>query len=122
MEGFALITVVQAVAAAGRHQLAAHLAGTGTGPEATALISVVKAMAAAGQHKQAADLARTITEPDRQTQALLTVVNQCKRPAEKTLLLAEALALGDWMQVLAQLPDLAPEALEPLARSLLSQR
>jgi tetratricopeptide (TPR) repeat protein len=129
-QAWALARLADTLATAGQHDQAETLARTITNPyqQARALGDLAGTLATAGQHDRARTLAasaetlaRTITNPDQQAEALadlagtLATAGQHERGA---IVLARALAIGDWRTSLHALAQLAPSALITLTDNL----
>ncbi|WP_035804550.1 P-loop NTPase family protein [Kitasatospora mediocidica] len=116
----ALAYVCAALAAAGHIPDALDLARTITDHHcrAQALATVVTALAEAGRTAEAPDLIPAVTSQHYQVQALLDTAKNAGPDATRRRLCAQALRLGTPGQVIPALPDIAPQSLGVLARTL----
>ncbi|MEU4898952.1 tetratricopeptide repeat protein [Streptomyces sp. NPDC021722] len=117
--------------AVGFAQAAAELARTlkDPGRRVTALTGVARALRRAGCRDQAegvgreaVNAARTLKDPGQRVKALTSTVRKCWDILDGRVLLAEALDIGPLQEVVACLPDIAPETVELLARLMTPER
>ncbi|MEU7444280.1 hypothetical protein AB0B12_42175, partial [Streptomyces sp. NPDC044780] len=117
--------------AVGFAQAAAELARTlkDPGRRMTALTGVARALRRAGCRDQAegvgreaVNAARTLKDPGQRVKALTSTARKCRDILDGRVLLAEALDIGPLQEAVACLPDIAPEAVELLARLMTPER
>ncbi|WP_086706421.1 hypothetical protein [Streptomyces antimycoticus] len=117
--------------AVGFAQAAAEFARTlkDPGRRVTALTGVARALSRAGCRDQAevvgreaVNAARTLKDPGQRVKMLTSMARKCRDILDARVLLAEALDIGPLQEVVACLPDIAPETVELLAQRMTAKR
>ncbi|MFF4605207.1 hypothetical protein ACFY12_21045 [Streptomyces sp. NPDC001339] len=112
-------------------QAAAELARTLKDPgwRAAALTDAARALNSTGCRGQAEDAAReavnaarSLKEPGQRVRVLTSTARKCWNVLDGRVLLVEALDIGPLQDVVACLPNIAPEALELVARLMTTER
>ena len=123
-----LVTLAETVAAAGDHKRSATLlrnAGQAAHAiadprqQADALAFAVQAAADIGDFEWAQSAVRSIASPDLQAEALVTLAEQAP-PDRAGPLIAQAFAIGDWIDILVPLARIHPSAVRAVVNEYMT--